>query len=134
MAGITGQLHYTHGLMDRGQGDVSLALGALREIVTKGPRHGRGSETTQHASRALLEHYRWAVDCEREDEAPLKELAAILGSNAAALAWMKAKLPELEAKVIAERQSVEAATEAVRQLEARVVQDGERRDEEGSPG
>jgi hypothetical protein len=102
-------LSYTHGLLDGGKGDCSLALEALREIVTVGPRAGRGVDATQSAARALLEHVRWAVGCEREDEKPLKELVAILGSPAAALAWMRERLPQLEAEVMSGTEAVATA-------------------------
>jgi hypothetical protein len=103
------RLSYTAGLLQGGKGDMTLALGALREIVQQGPRSGRGVDATQSAARAILEHVRWAVDCEREDDKPLKELAAILGSPAAALAWMRAKLPQLEAEVMGGSEAVAAA-------------------------
>jgi hypothetical protein len=61
------------------------------------------------ASKIIIEENRWLTDCEREDEKPLKELVAILGSPAAALAWMRAKLPQLEAEVMGGSEAVAAA-------------------------
>ena len=75
------------------------ALQALSEIVREGPRVGRGVDSTVSAARGLLEHHRWLEEVQLADERPLRELTALLGSDAAALQWMREKIPELEERV-----------------------------------
>ena len=79
------------------EGLAESAIARLESVM----RSAKGRAAAGHvtaAARELLTHCRWRSDREREQD-PANILVLILGSEQAALEWMRDTLPKLEARM-----------------------------------
>jgi hypothetical protein len=72
------------------------ALRYLDAVLRAAPTSGRHVGDGIAAARMILDQYRWQQD---RNEGPMWKLVQLLGSEEAALAWMRETMPKLEATI-----------------------------------